>query len=306
MLTTCPECRTTFRLAHAQLEARRGMVRCGFCRAVFNAYDTLLPEFQGDRKVDSEPPPPPPAIPTPEPSKPVAPEPVPDFADPAGESRAFDEDDAFVLSLSERVNEDLPKFEPPPMMPFPLPPSVLDQRDAILLSDLPTRAEIEPRGHPLRTALFLLLNLVLLVALLGQTAYFLRGPLVAWRPDLRPVLESACRPIGCRIPMLADLAAIRLEAASLETDPEQASRASLRVSFSNRSESTQQWPHFFLRLTDWKGASLAQRALPPSNYLADAKTEMAGMAPRSDKEFRLDLDLGGLSASGYEVLPVYP
>jgi len=46
MLTTCPECRTTFRVSQPQLEARRGLVRCGSCRAVFNAYDTLLPEFQ--------------------------------------------------------------------------------------------------------------------------------------------------------------------------------------------------------------------------------------------------------------------
>jgi hypothetical protein len=30
------------------------------------------------------------------------------------------------------------------------------------------------------------------------------------------------------------------------------------------------------------------------------------MAPMSELEFQLDLDLGGLSASGYEVKPQYP
>jgi len=41
MLTTCLECNTSFRIHAAQLGARRGMVRCGNCAAVFNAYDTL-------------------------------------------------------------------------------------------------------------------------------------------------------------------------------------------------------------------------------------------------------------------------
>jgi predicted Zn finger-like uncharacterized protein len=46
MQTTCPECRTTFRVSQEQLGARRGLVRCGGCHAVFNAYDTLLPELE--------------------------------------------------------------------------------------------------------------------------------------------------------------------------------------------------------------------------------------------------------------------
>ena len=46
MQTSCPECRTTFRVSQDQLGLRRGLVRCGKCNAVFNAYDTLLPELE--------------------------------------------------------------------------------------------------------------------------------------------------------------------------------------------------------------------------------------------------------------------
>ena len=46
MQTTCPECHTTFRVSQDHLGARRGLVRCGTCNAVFNAYDTLLPELE--------------------------------------------------------------------------------------------------------------------------------------------------------------------------------------------------------------------------------------------------------------------
>ena len=46
MQTSCPECRTAFRVSQDQLGLRRGLVRCGKCNAVFNAYDTLLAELE--------------------------------------------------------------------------------------------------------------------------------------------------------------------------------------------------------------------------------------------------------------------
>lgn len=42
MRTRCPACLTAFRVTAAQLEARAGKVRCGYCHAVFNARDHLL------------------------------------------------------------------------------------------------------------------------------------------------------------------------------------------------------------------------------------------------------------------------
>jgi predicted Zn finger-like uncharacterized protein len=42
MLTRCPKCTTTFRVTPEQLKVRQGRVRCGECREVFNALDTLI------------------------------------------------------------------------------------------------------------------------------------------------------------------------------------------------------------------------------------------------------------------------
>ncbi|MFA5081555.1 MAG: DUF3426 domain-containing protein [Hydrogenophilaceae bacterium] len=322
MLTTCPECQTTFRLSHTQLEARRGLVRCGYCRAVFNAYDTLLPEFETPASPPTEtlehaipsflvepretrqPEIPEPIfartlqLPEMEPEEPEAEEPE---AEEAEAKDSESEVDAFVLHLSDRISEEEgPKFEPPPVMPF------ADSPDAILLSELPTRAQLEPEPPAGRKIWLGLLNVLLVVALLAQAAYFLRGSLVAWMPELRPGLASVCERLGCQIPLDSDIEAIRVESSSLETDPEQANRATLRVSFSNRSRTLQQWPHFVLKLTDWQGGPLAQRAFGPADYLAKDKAHRNGMAPMSEHEFHLDLDLGGLSASGYEVQARYP
>ena len=37
MQTECPNCHTLFRVTEAQLDMAKGMVRCGFCKEVFNA-----------------------------------------------------------------------------------------------------------------------------------------------------------------------------------------------------------------------------------------------------------------------------
>lgn len=52
--TTCPACGTIFRVTQAQLDLRQGLVRCGQCRFVFNAIDSLLDAQAGVDEV-SEP-----------------------------------------------------------------------------------------------------------------------------------------------------------------------------------------------------------------------------------------------------------
>ena len=41
LATTCPQCRTSFKVVPDQLKLRRGQVRCGVCRHVFSGLDTL-------------------------------------------------------------------------------------------------------------------------------------------------------------------------------------------------------------------------------------------------------------------------
>jgi predicted Zn finger-like uncharacterized protein len=41
MVTSCPNCHTTFRIRHEELQASRGRVRCGQCSEIFNAFDSL-------------------------------------------------------------------------------------------------------------------------------------------------------------------------------------------------------------------------------------------------------------------------
>ncbi|QID17012.1 hypothetical protein G3580_04765 [Nitrogeniibacter mangrovi] len=57
MRTRCPACQTVFRITSEQLRIRQGKVRCGHCRHVFNALDTL--ETEGHEAGPRRKPPPP-------------------------------------------------------------------------------------------------------------------------------------------------------------------------------------------------------------------------------------------------------
>jgi predicted Zn finger-like uncharacterized protein len=341
MLTTCPECRTAFRISHAQLETRRGMVRCGYCRAVFNAYDTLLPEFGPSAAAEPDDSTLPEAAAAPVGSgegwvalavaEPALPAPPVPGATPGREADAGD------LPLAGWENEPEPELPPAPdwevedrvelsaaaaaapaaaagpgTPPLPHAPAAeraavhADSPEAILLSELPGRDRIEPERLVFRTTLLALASLLLFALLAAQGAYFLRGPLVAALPETRPFLEAACRRLGCEVPLARQADALRVESSSLETDPEQSNHAKLRLSLSNRSNAPQAWPHLLLKLTDPRGDALAQRAFRPADYLAGERRAQHGLAPLDEVEILLDLDLGGLSAAGYEVRPHYP
>ncbi|WP_241331844.1 zinc-ribbon and DUF3426 domain-containing protein [Burkholderia cenocepacia] len=45
LATRCPHCETVFRLQQEQLSLHQGLVRCGHCHEVFNAAESLVPEY---------------------------------------------------------------------------------------------------------------------------------------------------------------------------------------------------------------------------------------------------------------------
>jgi predicted Zn finger-like uncharacterized protein len=340
MLTSCPECATNFRVTQEQLGVRRGMVRCGRCGAVFNAYDNLQAEIDAPAPTHAaaapawSPPPPPHAAPpaetrappaqaeTPRPAimhqpaeapKAVLAEPAGASAPPverAAESKAVEARAAeveFDTGWLDGMREDSLELGAAPgdAASDEGARTRLENIDEILLSELPgRRARVAgDNGAPL----FWVLAACLALALLGQLTFFLRVELANWQPAMRPILNQACAALGCAMPLATDINVLRIEASSLETDPEQAAHARLRVTFSNRAAEAVEWPYFVLKLSDVGNVAMAQRVFKPADYLGKGgKPAPPHMAPRSEHEFHLDLDMGTLSAAGYEVKPYYP
>lgn len=328
MLTSCPECRTTFRVTQVQLDAKRGLVRCGHCNAVFNAYDALLPEIEM------------PPVEAQEQAKPVAEKPQATEVRASAErlepriDLGFDLSEPMLETVSppapiqpepkpESKPEPLPWLEPksePAPEPFtslpaystapivddaePMPTwlSLAEQADDVLLSELPAPKQASGLARLGRGLLLVLLPLAFTL----QLVFFGRSELAAWQPALRPYLEAACAPLHCTVPLPRDRDALRVESSSLETDPESPANARLRVAFSNRAERPMAWPNMVLTLTDLRDKTLAQRGFAPRDYLADKGLAKQGIAPGQEFEVLLDLNLGGLAAAGYRVALEYP
>lgn len=276
MLTTCPECSTSFRVTQEHLGLRRGLVRCGQCGVVFNAYDSLLAELlppQGEEtavEIVEE-------ITIP----PVAEQAQPTDADQTAAAESEQPPPA-VLSLA------IPRQ--PPAAPR-------ETADSIVQTELPEQTQQPSTGWPLPVQL--VLAALLFALLLLQGAYFLRAEIAAANPDLRPVLQALCQPLECEVPLPQQLDKTAIAASSLEHDGENRTRTRLAILLANRTGQTQAWPHVILILTDLRDMPVAQKVFTPRDYLAQEVSLEAGMAAGEEQEIRLDLDTGPLAATGY-------
>jgi len=289
MLTTCPECHTSFRVTQEHLGLRRGLVRCGHCGVVFNGYDSLLAELVAppDKPDQIE-----------EAATPFV-EALSEARDPLAGRMAVEEGLVTPLDEADQTEETPTTVEGP--LAGQMADSMADEEtsDSILLSELPTRIKrATPTGRP-RFILKRLAALLLGGLLLLQIAVFLRAEIASVLPATRPLLHALCQPLNCVVPLLRQLDKTAIAASSLEHDAENKSRARLSLLLANRSGQIQTWPHIVLTLTDVRDAPVAQRVFAPKEYLAkDAKLE-TGMATGEEQEIRLDLDTGTLAATGY-------
>ena len=336
MQTSCPECGTTFRVSQDQLGLRRGLVRCGSCNAVFNAYDTLLPELEGappQSDVEEE------AVPeigveTVEVVSEIPASPEPPPAPPAETYNQPDQPDIWAEVETElEMPSDLPDVPPRDALAAYLetaaahvPPDVeitLEEIDAaslpreevtpaaessedILLSELPNRLAERDRLSKWKTASYLIAILLLVVVLIGQLAYFLRGELAAAMPGTRPLLDAMCQPLDCVVPLPKQLTPQAIVSSSLEHDTEQKSRVRLSFLLANRTSQTQTWPHVILTLSDVRESPVAQKAFPPDTYLPRGVSARTGFPAQSEQEAQVDLDIGSLAAASYVISIAYP
>jgi predicted Zn finger-like uncharacterized protein len=309
MQTTCPECGTTFRVSQEQLGLRRGLVRCGHCHAVFNAYDTLLPELSapelettGPKQEEGQE----------TPAAAVAPTaPSPDLwaqvqaeLDLPSDLPAVPPRDALAVYAQTAAlppeGPDQDGLAAPAAAPAP------DSPEAILLSELPRREAAGPGLPGWKTALYVFLILTLTITLLGQLAFFFRGELAAAIPATRPLLTALCQPLGCQVPLPRQLTRQAIVSSSLEHDAEQKSHIRLTILLANRTHQTQAWPHILLTLSDVQEHPVARKLFSPQDYLPRDKSARAGFPPQSEQEVRMELDIGNLAAASYVLDLVYP
>lgn len=320
ILARCPECATTFRVAPEQLKARSGRVRCGQCKAVFNAFDALVETPHdhvtspagavtraadvahrvGDR-ADRTPAPTDEisAAPFDEPGQ--APSTV--HADPVAPVRtdaaAAGPDDGLAPAapavreaqaaglVAARETRAIPGYSKWAERPLASPDTGFDA------------ASRRPRW-PAR-----LFALLLLLGLLAQGVYHFRGEIAALRPELRPWLRAACVHLACEVPLPRQAELISIEGSELQADAARGGLLVLQATLKNRAAFAQAYPALELTLTDTQDRAVLRRVLPPSEYLPATADPAAAFAANTELAVKLWLDARE-AAAGYRLYVFYP
>jgi predicted Zn finger-like uncharacterized protein len=146
---------------------------------------------------------------------------------------------------------------------------------------------------------------LLLLLLVGQLIYFLRNPLMASYPGVRPMLASVCDVFGCALGLPQDVEQIKILGSDLQAEPGNGKRMTLALTLANRASYAQAWPMLQLSLTDTKDKPLARRVFAPSEYLNRPGMLDAGIPALSETPLSLHLETRDVNASGFRVEVFY-
>lgn len=291
MFTRCTHCEAIFRVTLEQLQSSSGQVRCGVCEQVFDAFVALsandpqsLREPDTLQEVD-----------------------VPLPAEP-GEMETIEAGPQVLdLDLSapdEPKVADLarPRSESPGKVPG-APRVGAERHDAPdLVFDPTVGARPVGRSSSWWTIGAGLLGVVLLV----QGVFVFRTAIASSWPDARPLLEAACVPIGCDVPLPRLSDRLTIEASDLQAlDPTRPNRVVLSATIRNRADLMQAWPMLELTLTNAREQVAARKVFTPDQYL-DGGVSAPGIAANAEAAVRLRLDTGDIVAAGYRIYLFHP
>ncbi len=300
MVTTCPNCATSFSVAPEVLLSRNGRVRCGQCKQIFDGLlsVTTLEEFQsasgvaagGAAEATASPPAAPaeiiwPALPD-VPEVPIPPMPL-EIA--AAASPAY-------LPQAALENDEMPPVEP---VSSPAPARLaFHSGDADVIHEAD---ELDPAPPPRARWLWPIAATLAALVFAGQVLYRYRSELAANVPVTKPALTRLCAWAGCSVPSLQQPAALNIEASDLQVvDQSKPHLVQLTATLRNRAAIDVGYPALDLVLTDNRDHALARRVFVPADYLPPNAAQSA-IAANAESTVRIDMDISGLPAAGFRL-----
>ena len=147
---------------------------------------------------------------------------------------------------------------------------------------------------------------LLLFGLIGQASYTFRDQLAARVPQLKPMLQSTCRKLGCQIGLPMKIDGISIESNELQSIAPARNLFALTLLMRNQSSNIQAWPNIELTLNDASEKAIVRRVFTPRDYLPTATDLAQGFARDTEQSIKLSFELLQLKASGYRVYLFYP
>ena len=116
------------------------------------------------------------------------------------------------------------------------------------------------------TLIWVVLILTVLIAALGQLAWFNREQLLL-QAELKPHIMRLCEQFDCQLQQDIDLTSIELLSRDVRSHPTQTKALLITATFINRASFDQPYPDVGLTLSDLGGNVIAQRQFKPADYL---------------------------------------
>lgn len=343
MLTRCPHCQTAFRVTSEQLKVRQGKVRCGSCREVFDALETLadetvalLPAVQEISEKQEAPE----LVQTPQEILP--PEPLPDTPEeiPSAPETGLTEPGPFVepkaaaepepaVAQEAQTATDTEGMAEESRLPQDGAASTEASATQAAEEEMPQaeakaeaddlaageeevalqEAAVEGVAEVVQSRRWPWLSgiALLLILALGQALFFFRVELAVMAPELRPALAGACEALGCTLPLPRKPELVGIESSDLApAGADRPGRLQLTAMLKNRAPFDQEYPHLELTLTDTRDEPLLRKVLAPADYLPAEKAAAAGFAAQGEVAVNLALEAEGVPAIGYRLYLFYP
>lgn len=170
---------------------------------------------------------------------------------------------------------------------------------AVRLGQAPAPPARSGTHHPLATFSWAVGILVLIAALVGQYAYFMREDL-ARHAALRPWLELLCSYAQCRIPLLREPASVRIVGRDIRRHPSAEDALRVMLTLENEAPRVLAYPVIQLSFYDFHDRLLARRRFTPEEYLPPTLDAAEGMPARRPVQSVLDLVDPGQDAVNFE------
>lgn len=183
-------------------------------------------------------------------------------------------------------------------LPFNLPenlPDIPPSDTALYLEQAPNSSKGKKGG----TLGWSLIIIVLLIAALGQAAWFGREHLIRY-PEGRQLLQFACNYANCQLPLVKATEKITVISRSINTHPDTENSLLVLMTFANRSTYPQPYPHLQLTLFGSNDQLAARRVFQPSEYLKDPADIDQPLQPGQIIQVEMALKDPGENVTGFK------
>lgn len=287
-VTHCPACQTQFFVTEEQLNQHQGQVRCGNCLHVFDAKEQFVEDTSSEITIDLI-------------------EATSD-ATATSEANATLETSKFNTELAITSLDAIKSIDKTPS------DQVTIITSGVISEDKPYNFENEvttpkPKVRHVARSLKSLVNpvftIILLLAAILQSLYYLRNNIATFYPTIKPYLVQACLPLNCSIDLPKQIEFIVIDDSDMEEDTTHADLMHLTSTLVNQAAFNQAYPNVEITLTDTDDKPKLRRIFKPSEYLPEHTDISKGIAMGEEIKIKLAITTSGVTVAGYRVFVTY-